>query len=73
MFKKTVIDVSEELNEFYEDSNSDENKIKLLLTFKATTVGYSKIQFTVPKVESKEVKHVKVTDRKHSNNKKGLF
>ena len=73
MFKKTVINVREELDGFYEDSDSDKNKIKLLLTFDATRVGYSKTQFTVPKIENKEAKRVKITEKKHRNKKKGLF
>jgi len=73
--ESSILSVGDELDKFFESyENSNNSKIKLLLTFDPSKVGYNKKVFTVTEPEKKEIKKIKITTKKQRrNNKNGLF
>jgi hypothetical protein len=63
--------VSEEIDDFYKDSENSKRKLRLFSTFTKSTLGEVKSSFVIP--EPKKKFQPKVRGYKKINNDKGIF
>jgi|TARA_R110000765_G_scaffold408530_2_gene506327 hypothetical protein len=63
--------VSEEIDDFYKDSENSKRKLRLFSTFTKSTLGEVKSSFVIP--EPKKKFQPKVKGYKKINNDKGIF
>ena len=63
--------VSDEIDDFYKDSENSKRKLRLFSTFTKSTLGEVKSSFVIP--EPKKKFQPKVKGYKKINNDKGIF
>lgn len=73
MSKNKYINVSEELDDFFQRHERGEGSLKLLLSFPALDIKYFDKDFIIEPPKKKRVKNIKVVDKKSRNTKNGLF